>query len=543
MARLIYSSFFILFSLNVSFTQVFESSNLPIFIIDTNGSTILDEPKSTANLKVIDNDTDNRNYLTDTPTGYDGNIGIELRGSTSQILYSKKSYAFETRNEDGSNNNVSLLGFPKENDWILYGPYGDKSLIRNALAYDFAGQIMDYAPRYQFCEVVLNGNYQGVYVLLEKIKRDKDRVAISKLGPDDNVGDVVTGGYIVKLDKDTGVNNDGWTSPYQPNGASYQETYYQYHYPKPDDITLDQAYYIENYIRDWERLMKEEAPIFNDSLEGYDQYIDPASFIDFILVNELCKNVDAYRLSTYFYKDRASTDDARLKAGPVWDFNLGFGNVDFCAGPSPEGWVLNYNKICPDDNWLIPFYWDKLLTDDKFTSALESRWKELRESIWTKDKLCQKIDDMSELLMEAQERNFLQWPILGNYIWPNSFVGSTYTEELEYLKDWLMDRIDWMDASFEELYPYQPVAEDGQALVYPNPYKDTAVLEFEGEPNSFYDLFIYDAVGQLVAQDIISRQESGLFFVELPFISDAGLHFFAVMVGKKVIKSGRFRKL
>jgi hypothetical protein len=544
MSRPIGTFFLVLFYGFSAFSQVnFESSNLPIFIIDTNDSIIVDEPKRTVDLKVVANGPGNRNYWTDTPTDYDGKIGIEFRGSSSQSIYDKKSYAFETRKEDGTNNNISLLGLPEENDWILNGPYGDKSLIRNALAYDLAGQIMAYAPRYHFCEVVINGNYQGVYLLLEKIKRDKNRVAISKMGQDDNIGDEVTGGYIVKLDKGTGQNAEGWTSPYKPRDGGYQETFYQYHYPKPEDITLDQVYYIENYITVWERLMKEDAPVFNDSLEGYSQHIDPTTFIDFILVNELCKNVDAYRLSTYLYKDRESADDPRLKAGPVWDFNLGFGNVDFCAGPDPQGWVLNYNNICPDDNWLIPFYWDKLLSDPRFTQALENRWKELRESIWTKEKLCEKIDEMSGGLSEAQERNFLKWPILGQYIWPNSFIGNTHVEEVEFLKAWLMDRMDWMDGSFKELYAYQPIAEQGQTLVYPNPYLDSAILEFEGEPNNFYDLFIYNALGQLAASTIISRQSSSLFFVELPHLADAGLYFFSVTRGKEVLKSGMFRKL
>jgi CotH kinase protein len=521
----------------------FESSNLPIVIISTNGNAIEDEPKITADLQVIDNGPSVRNFLTDPPNGYQGKVGIERRGSSSQDLYEKKSYSFETRKEDGSNNNVTLLGLPKENDWILYGPYGDKSLIRDALAYTLAGQLMPYSPRFRFCEVILNNEYQGVYLLLEKIKRDENRVNIAKLGPEDNQGEAVTGGYIIKLDKGTGQNSAGWISPYRPNDNGFQETFYQYHYPELEDITVQQAYYIEDYVGDWERLMKEQAPLFNDSINGYIQYIDPATFIDFILVNELCKNVDAYRLSTFLYKDREGSEDDRLKAGPVWDFNLGFGNVDFCAGPDPQGWVLNYNNICPDDGWLIPFYWNKLMSDQRFVIALRKRWTELRQSSWTKDNIRTMIDAMTSELDEAQARNFQRWPILGQYVWPNSYIGGTYNSEIVFLKNWLMDRIDWMDGAIANYYDYIPVGAEGQTLVYPNPYLESAILEFEGQPNYFYDLYIYNALGQLVASAPITRQPARRFFVELPELQGGGVYFFSVISADKVFRSGSFRKL
>ncbi len=544
MFRLFCLCYCLFISLSLNSQVGFESSNLPIFIINTiDGILIPDEPKSTAELQVIDNGDGERNYLTDLPIGYDGKIGIEKRGSSSQSAYDKKSYAFETRNEDGSNNNVPLLGLPKENDWILYGPYGDKSLIRNAMAYDLAGQIMEYAPRYRFCEVVINDNYQGVFLLLEKIKRDKNRVDIAKLSPEDNNGAAVTGGYIIKLDKETGLNNDGWNSPYRPVDGGYQQTYYQFHYPKADDITVNQIYYIENYVRKWERLMREPDPIFNDSLEGYQKYIDPATFIDYILVNELCKNVDAYRLSTYLYKDRDGSNDSRLKAGPVWDFNLGFGNVDFCAGPEPTGWVLDYNNICPDDFWLTPFYWNKLRTDERFALALQDRWKSLRESIWTKELLCGMIEEKSTSLTEAQQRNFQRWDILGNYVWPNAFIGETYAQEIEYLKTWLMDRVDWMDGAMEDFRPYSPIGEEGTNLVYPNPYTSTAILEFDGTANFFYELFIYNSLGQVVASLSVPRQSIDRFFVELPELEQAGLYFYSVLSNGKLITAGSFRKI
>lgn len=173
----------------------FQSSNLPIVIIDTYGQEIPDEPKILARMGIIDNGEGQRNHLHDPRNNYDGLIGIEVRGSTTR-WFPKKQYAVETRDHFGNDSTVSLLGFPPEEDWILYAPYSDKSLMRNVLAYKLSNDLGRYASRTRFCELVLNGSYEGVYVLMEKIKRDRNRVNISKLLPTDIAGDAVTGGYI-----------------------------------------------------------------------------------------------------------------------------------------------------------------------------------------------------------------------------------------------------------------------------------------------------------------------------------------------------------
>ena len=159
-----------------------------------------DEPKIVAQLKIIDNGSGKRNRITDLPTGYAGKIGIEIRGSSSQ-MFPKKQYGFEIYNDAEEGINVSLLGLPKEEDWILNAPYTDKSLIRNALAYKWGSALGNYAPRTKFCEVVINGAYKGVFKLTEKIKRDNNRVNISKLDATTTTGNALTGGYIIKIDK------------------------------------------------------------------------------------------------------------------------------------------------------------------------------------------------------------------------------------------------------------------------------------------------------------------------------------------------------
>ena len=151
------------------------SSNLPIIVIDTYEQVIPDEPKISAHMGIIFNGSGEINYITDSSSHYDGDIGIEIRGHSSQHYFPKKQYGLETRDSEGENINVSLLGMPEENDWILYAPYSDKSLMRNVLAYDIAKSLGSYAPRTQFCEVILNNDYVGIYVFMEKIKKDSNR--------------------------------------------------------------------------------------------------------------------------------------------------------------------------------------------------------------------------------------------------------------------------------------------------------------------------------------------------------------------------------
>ena len=512
-------------------------SDLPLILIETGSQSIQDEPKVTATMKIIDNGPGNRNRITDPPLAYDGFVGIEFRGASSQN-FPKKGYGLETRKADGSNRNVELFGMPKENDWVLHGPFSDKSLIRNALAYKLAGEIMPYAPRTQFCELLINGNYRGVYLFTEKIKIDKGRVNIRKLDADQGgSGDELTGGYLIKIDKTAGGSTEGWFSDFAPMPGAPQRTYYQYHHPAPEDMTASQRDYIRNFIIDFENIMAGEN--FSDPLDGFRNYINPASFIDFILLNEMCKNVDAYRLSTYLYKDADSVNPL-LQAGPVWDFNLGFGNVDFCAGPSPEGWVMNYNSICPEDGYLIQFWWPKLLEDENFGNQLVERWYELRSGEWSDNRIESCIDNLVETLSESQIRNFTQWNILGEYVWPNAVVGDTYAEETEQLRNWLTSRLKWMDRSIEELNRYQALTFAADPVkIHPNPFGETVTFEILASENDLVEITVFTQLGQPVFTEkerIVraGRQE----IVWNPQNKSHALYFYRVHLNQKEIAKG-----
>ncbi|MFT5802200.1 MAG: hypothetical protein ACI956_002011, partial [Nonlabens sp.] len=178
------------------------STDLPLVVINTTTTTMIyDEPKVPAHMGIINNGPGLQNSLDDPYNHYDGKISIEIRGASSQG-FDKKNYGFETQLEDGSNNNISLFGMPEENDWILHGPYSDKSLLRNMLAYHMGAATGKYTPRTQLCELVINDDYQGVYVFTERIKRDENRVDMANLKPEDISGDELTGGYLLQIDRD-----------------------------------------------------------------------------------------------------------------------------------------------------------------------------------------------------------------------------------------------------------------------------------------------------------------------------------------------------
>tara|TARA_B100000214_G_scaffold371890_1_gene349107 strand:+ start:18 stop:1349 length:1332 start_codon:yes stop_codon:yes gene_type:complete len=414
-------------AVDVNYTE----SNLPIISINTFGENIPDEPRINAQMGIINNNSGTNN-IEDDFNDYNGRITIEKRGNSSQEQ-EKPPYRFETIDDNGENNNVKLLGLPEENDWILYAPWSDKSLMRNVLIYSLSNDMGRYAPRSEFVELYLNNEYRGVYVLMEKIKRDKNRVAISSLDPNSNFGDNLTGGYILKFDwAETGDNNGGFFSLI--DGMRYN-----YHYPKPDEISSEQESYIQSYINSYENIMNSNK---YNSEQGYSKFIDIGSFVDFIILQEISRNVDAYGLSTYIYKDKESINNM-LTAGPIWDFNHGFGNCDYYKAWETDGWNISYTYEDMDQR---AFWWLKLWNDDNFKEIVKDRYKVLRRSILSTTNINTKVDQYVSELGNSVNKNFTKWPILGEYIWPNKEVFDTYQEEIIYLKSWINNRLTWMDS-------------------------------------------------------------------------------------------------
>lgn len=410
----------------------FGESNLPIVELTSDGP-ILDDPRIVANMAIINN-ASGFNQLGDSPNDYDGLISIEIRGSSSQ-MFPKKSYALETQDAEGQNNNVSLLGMPEENDWILHGPYTDKTLMRNAVVFELGEKLNRYTPRRRYCELFINGDYRGVYMLMENIKRDENRVDIATLLPEDVEGNELTGGYILKIDKFTGDFSGGWQSPYST--VAGDNLYVQFHKPEMDELNAPQIAYIEDHITTFEDALA--GPDFSDPELGYMPFIDVYSFIDLYLINELSKNIDGYRLSTYFFKQKDS-NGGKIVMGPWWDYNLSLGNANYCEAAITEGFEVNTD--CGNTN---PFWWERMLEDPTYRDLTRCRWEEYRSDGWSNESIHSTIDSLVTLLGDASARDHARWPRLGQWVWPNSFVGDTYEEELDFMRNWIDDRLAWLD--------------------------------------------------------------------------------------------------
>lgn len=484
----------------------FESSNLPIVIIETNGQAIPPDNKITAEMFIIDNGPGVRNFLDDPPNNYAGFIGIEIRGSSS-TSWPKKQYGFETRDALGNNLNVPLMGLPPENDWVLNAPYIDKTLSRNALIYNLSNQLGMYATRTKHCEVFLNGEYRGVYILMEKIKRDNNRVDIATLNPDEISGDDLTGGYIIKVDKP---GDDGFVSLYPPFPGATQQVVYQFHYPQDDDIVPEQRSYIQNFMFSFETVMKGEN--YNDPVSGYPSIINVASFIDFIILNEISKNVDGYRLSTFMHKDKDS-NDGRLTMGPIWDFNLAFGNANYYDAEDTDDWMLaqlQEDAGARDDFFQLPFWWRRLLQDSAFTTLLQNRWWELRSTLLSQQHTESVIDSFAVLLSESKDRNFDIWAgpgVSGGGFWPVPSIFysfETYADEIAYLKSWLAERMSWMDENIDQL-PVSSLSINVPTEIptsftihpnFPDPFNGETTIRYDISRGGIINVAIYNIAGE-----------------------------------------------
>ena len=424
--------FFLLFFISVN-AQSFTDSNLPIVIITTDIDPatnlpydIVDSPVVLGSMKIIKHVDGSRNYVSDqnsaTYLNYNGRLSIQIRGSSSQSA-PKKGYGLTTLMADNtSNNNVSLLGMPSENDWILNGLAFDPSLIRDYLAYNISRLMGNYATRTQYCEVVINGEYMGLYLLQEKIKSDSNRVNVLKIATTDISGDNLTGGYITKADKTTGGDPIAWsTIPYAGNTVDYI-----HELPKPSNVTSEQDSYIYGQFSNFQTTISANN---SSLLNGYPTIIDVPTFIDFMLSNEFAANVDGYQLSTYFHKDR----NGKLRAGPIWDFNLTLGNDLFFWGYDRS--KTNTWQFSNGDNEGSMF-WRDLYNNSIFKCYLSKRFHELTQAGQPMNAafLNTFIDNTITLISEAMVRENQKWGTI-----PNNSL------EIATLKTFISNRISWMN--------------------------------------------------------------------------------------------------
>ncbi len=451
-------------------------SNLPVIKIETGRQRIHDSKRIKAVMSI-----DSSLQDSGAEDIFKIKIMIEIRGSSSQNN-SKKSYSFHLIDQNEVPMVAPLLGMPPESEWILYAPYSDKTLLRDVIAYKISRDLGRYASQTVFVELFINNKYAGVYVLEEKIKRSEMRINAGSPKEKVSPGTTITGGYILRIDrpgdatrfvkpgklsryvgnqsrisekKDKKKAPAGVRQPrkcdaeenyiessYKPNGASWQTVDFHFFDPPADSLSTQQKLNLCNIMYNIESSLVDPFPLRNDS--GYHRLIDMQSFIDYFIVSEVTRNIDSYRLSTYFYL-APSQMGSKMVMGPVWDFNLAMGNVEYCEGYMTSGWAYEYNYTCNKDPWLVPFWWERLIDDPVFRSELKCKWLNLRENKLSTEALMNFIDEQVTLLGDAPHRNFRKWHILGKDVWPNKYVFNSYPEEISFLKQWLTERLDWLD--------------------------------------------------------------------------------------------------
>jgi hypothetical protein len=454
-----------------------DSVGFPLVIIETDEYGIpYRNVRVKALMGIIDNGEDEYNTPSDSCNVFYGPVDIEVRGQSS-AEFPKRSYRFELKDEYDGDSNVTLLGMPANDDWILFGPFHDKAQFRNKMMFDLGRKLGHYQPRSEFCEVILNGEFIGLYAITETIKRGDDRVDIARLRVTEISGIDVTGGYILKYDK--------------PNG-------FQIDYPKPHDLQPEQNDYIIDYMKKYNAMVFTDD--FWDSAKGFRRYVDEVSLVDYMIMTEFCKNGDGYVVSTYFSKDRADRDD-RLHFGPLWDHDLVFGNTIFQEGNLTDGWQFEY----PNPTEYI--YIKRFLEDEAFAELFKSRWHMARESFLSNENLEFYIDSMVNYLAGPVQRNYEVWPVIGEDIFHPNYISTSYENEIYNMSSWIYERLAWIDDNIDNIYYdttyYATYLQElaGSIFdfgIYPNPISNFATLTFLTERELPVSLTIFTMSGQKI---------------------------------------------
>jgi hypothetical protein len=465
-----------------------DSSDLPLVEIETdqNGIPYDDSHYSTFHMGIINNGEGKFNKPSDPFNEYNGPISLKLRGQSSRD-FAKQSYRIKLIDENAADTSFALLGMPKESDWILFGPFADKSQVRNKFAYDLAAKMGHYEPRTRFCELMINGQLVGLYILTENIKRGKNRVDVSKMKDTDISGNDVTGGYIFKYDKTDA--NMGWRT-------NNREIVY------PDVLMDEQKYYLKRFFTVYDSILNKTND-FLDPVKGFRKYASDSSLVDFIVFNEILKNADGYLYSTYLYKDR-DDKDGRMKFGPIWDCDLAFGNTLFQQGSSATGWQFAINT---------GMFMHRYFQDTKFVEQFRKRWHELRAKTFSNDSIFSFLDQKLDEVRLARERNYEVWPVIDQDIFYEGYYVNSYENEIFTFKDWLTRRLDWIDNNVDLIYyplkrvgnnPLELIAGNMNLRVYPNPFESEISISLNLEEESNLKIEFFNMTGQL--QDQISRE-------------------------------------
>lgn len=423
-------------------------THLPIIRIDTGGVEIPGKPYRnsetglTAYTTAADGsdtiaatadiiDGEGNHHLTDAAT-LSSAARIRLRGNSSRH-FAKRPYLLELVEADGTNNDLAVMGMAAHHEWALHGPYLDKTLIRNYMWYNLAGQVMDYAPNVRFCELVLNGEYQGVYLMTETITagRDGARLALTTTEKRSTFS-----GYILRHDR----GSDSEIKNIEPLSIYARRTDKKINIVYPGLSNLDEALAREIELE----FSAFEKAIFSydfDNKEGYKGSIDVDSFVDYFILNEVSLNRDAGLYSTYLYMDT----DRKYKMC-VWDFNNALDNYEDVVNPT-DGFAM-----------FGTLWFDRLVQDEDFTEAIIRRYRELRGGVLSDEYLNRFIDETITWLGPAVIRNYQVWGFsFGtdyDRLVPHIRNPRSYADAVEQMQSCLNQRLAWMDENIESLRQY-----------------------------------------------------------------------------------------
>ena len=472
---------------NVAFTQ----TNLPIMIVNTNvdgtGTQKIDPARNAilAKMTIVSN-PDGLNYpdLSAHPgqtIDYEGYIALKYRGNSSFNASDKKPYGIRTlKGADlkGKKEKVEILGMGKDNRWATIAPWADRSMMRDILTFEMARPWFHYVPSGRFVEMVVDNVYYGVVLLMERVSDGKYRLNLSDwegiTSEADLPGDI-------QLELDRPGDDPYFQSPYAPwMNASGQEKQgfkitYQYAFPEQEDfgecpVGADKVQSSINAALDkMEASFRSENKY--DPETGYRSQIEVNSFIDYMLATELSSNIDGYRLSTNLYKYSAKTAeengyDPRWQMS-LWDFNIAYGNANYNNGESTNKWMYRANEWHNDEQ--VPFYWYVMMNDPSFVQDVKTRWTEHRAGNYSDERICEKIDSIATLLTSggAVARNDAAWNIITREgVWPCPYTPTSYEDEINHLKTWILKRAKFMDYNLKTA-TISDIIRNEQAIAWP----------------------------------------------------------------------------
>jgi hypothetical protein len=331
----------------------------------------------------------------------------------------------------------------KAKKWTLINNYGDKTLMRNMLAFELSRRMgMTYTPYGTAVDVLLNGEYKGCYQLCDQVEINKNRINITEMTSKDNEGSALTGGYFVEIDA-YAYEEKSWFNSNKGNPVTIKS-------PDEDSITTQQKNYIKGY--------------FNKMEANWKSYLDLNSFLRHFLVGELSGNTDTY-WSVYMYKDR---DDDMMYTGPVWDFDLAFNN-DQRTYPvnSKTDYIYRSGGSCAGN---MRSFTDKIVVNDaNAKKQLVEIWDEARQGGLTEENMVAYIDSLESVLQQSQKLNFIRWPMMNQLVHQNFKIWGSYEAEVENVRDFMKERIDWMDRKLN--YTYNPTGIIDMCVDTSKPYQ------------------------------------------------------------------------